>query len=221
MNQFFFGVYPYVCLVIMTLGLGIRYLGTPGEWNARSSNLFAKKELLTGSFIFHYSIIVVFFGHVIGLVIPLRWLNAIGFSEQVHAVVAGVAGMILAPLVLIGLGILLWRRVSVPNVWASTVPMDIVVILFIMWQACTGGWQDYFGSSPAFVPVGEWLRGVLICQPRPEIMAHVPVAIKIHAVCGFAIFAMIPFSRLVHFFSIPVTWLARPAIAYRRRYENL
>ena len=66
MDLFFFGVYPYICLVIMTLGLGIRYVGTPGEWNARSSNLFAKKSLLTGSFIFHYTIILVFFGHVVG-----------------------------------------------------------------------------------------------------------------------------------------------------------
>ncbi|MBD5608048.1 MAG: respiratory nitrate reductase subunit gamma, partial [Desulfovibrio sp.] len=131
MDLFFFGVYPYICLVIMTLGLGIRYVGTPGEWNARSSNLFAKKSLLTGSFIFHYAIIFVFFGHIIGLLIPLKLLEAVGFSVSVHTVVAGVAGMILAPAVLIGLGILLWRRVSNPNVWASTVPMDLVVIIFI------------------------------------------------------------------------------------------
>ena len=221
MNLFFFGVYPYICLVIMTLGLAIRYVGTPGEWNARSSNLFAKKSLLTGSFLFHYTVILVFFGHVVGLLFPVRLLDAVGFSVSTHMLVAGVAGMIFAPCVLIGLGILLWRRMSNPNVWASTVPMDIVVIVFIMWQACTGGWQDYFGTMPAFIPVGEWVRGILICQPNPEIMEHVPVAIKIHVVCGFAIFAMIPFSRLVHFFSIPVTWFARPLISYRRRYENL
>lgn len=221
MNQFFFGVYPYICLVIMTLGLGIRYVGTPGEWNARSSNLFAKKSLMTGSFLFHYTIILVFFGHVIGLLIPPGILRAVGFGESVHSVVAGVAGGIFAPCVFVGLAILLWRRLDNPNVRASTVPMDIVVLIFIMWQACAGGWQDYFGSRPAFVPVGEWVRGILICQPDPEIMRGVSCAMKIHVVCGLAIFAMIPFSRLVHFFSIPVTWFARPLISYRRRYENL
>lgn len=221
MDLFFFGVYPYICLVIMTLGLAIRYVGTPGEWNARSSNLFAKKSLLAGSFLFHYAIIFVFFGHIIGLLIPLKLLDAVGFSASIHAAVAGVAGMVLAPAVLIGLGILIWRRISNPCVWASTLPMDLVVIIFIMWQACTGGWQDYFGTTPAFIPVGEWVRGLLICQPHPELMAAVPAAIKMHVVCGFTIFAIIPFSRLVHFFSIPVTWFAHPLISYRRRYENL
>lgn len=43
MHEFFFGVYPYLCLTILGLGLLFRYLTTPGEWNARSSNLFAKK----------------------------------------------------------------------------------------------------------------------------------------------------------------------------------
>ena len=61
MHEFFFGVYPYLCLTILGLGLLFRYLTTPGEWNARSSNLFAKKSLVTGSYIFHYAIILTFF----------------------------------------------------------------------------------------------------------------------------------------------------------------
>lgn len=221
MNEFFFGVYPYICLVLMTLGLLARYVATPQEWNARSSNLFAKKSLMTGSYIFHYTIICVFFGHIIGLLIPMRILTGIGFSESIHLAVAGFFGKIFVIAILFGLGVLLVRRLIDPNIRASTVPMDIVVLLFIMWQACTGGWQDFVTRTPVFVPVGEWIRGVLICQPRPEIMQNVPMAIQIHAVCGFTILAMIPFSRLVHFFSIPLTWFARPSISYRRRYENL
>lgn len=221
MNQFFFGVYPYICLVIMTLGLGLRYVATPGEWNARSSNLFARKSLVTGSFLFHYSIIFIFFGHVFGLLTPPAVLNAFGFSTKVHMLVAGAAGDILTPIVIAGLCILLWRRFTVPQVWASTVAMDIVVLLFILLQACTGGWQDFVARYDVFDTVAPWIRGVLCCAPRPELMENVPLFIKLHVICGFAIFAMIPFSRLVHFFSIPLTWFARPLISYRKRYENL
>lgn len=221
MNEFFFGVYPYICLTVFTLGLMARFVATPREWNARSSNLFARKSLLAGSYLFHYAIILTFFGHVIGLLIPQMDLSSMGFSLSVHAAVAGFAGKLLAPCVFFGLGILLWRRCFNSQVWASSVPMDIVVLLLIMWQSCTGGYQDYCGHFDAFNSVAPWIRGVLCWQPRPELMADVPMYLKVHAVVGLLIFACIPFSRLVHFFSIPLTWFARPVTSYRRRYEGL
>lgn len=221
MNEFFFGVYPYICLTIFTIGLIFRYVATPGEWNARSSNLFAKRSLLTGSYLFHYAIVLVFGGHVIGLLIPPYILAAFGFGVSTHTVVAGIAGRIFAPCVFAGLLILLLRRISSAEIWASTVPMDIVVIVFIILQSLSGGWQDFFGHGDVFATVGAWVRGVLLWNPHPHLMENVPVAIKLHVVCGFAIFAMVPFSRLVHFISIPLTWFVRPPIAYRKRYENL
>lgn len=221
MNNFFFGIYPYICLTILPLGLLFRYLATPGEWNARSSNLFEQKSLLTGSYLFHYAIILSFFGHFFGLLTPQSVMNAVGFTIPVHTKVAAFFGDILAPCVFVGLAILLWRRLSSPYVRASTVPMDIIVLLFIMWQACTGGWQSYVAHYGVFTTVGPWVRGLLCLNPDPSLMANAPMFIKVHVVCGFTIFAMIPFSRLVHFFSIPLTWFARPAVSYRRRYENL
>lgn len=221
MHDFFFGVYPYICLTIMTLGLIFRYVATPGEFNARSSDLFAKRELATGSCIFHYAIILAFFGHFFGLLTPEWVMRTFGFSYHVHTLVADVFGMILAPCVFFGLCILLWRRVSAPDVWASTVPMDIAVILLIMFQSLTGGWQDFFGSYNVFTSVAPWARSVVCLDAKPELMIGVPLYLKIHVVFGLLIFACIPFSRLVHFFSIPLTWFARPEIVYRRRYENL
>lgn len=221
MNEFFFGVYPYVCLTIMTLGLIARYVATPGEWNARSSNLFAKKSLVVGSYIFHYTIIFVFCGHVIGLLIPSSVLSSFGFTPGVHEAIASFFGKIFAVLLLFGLCVLLFRRLTNKNVYASAVPMDIVVLLFIMFQAISGGVQDFWPQGDAMAIVGPWIRGVLIWQPRPELMNAAPEIIQCHVISAFAIFAMIPFSRLVHFFSIPLTWFARPLISYRRRYENL
>lgn len=221
MNEFFFGVYPYICLVILTVGLVFRYMATPGEWNSRSSGLFAQRSLKYGSFLFHYAIIMAFFGHVFGLLTPGAVMNAIGFSYSVHTAVAGFFGKIIAPCVFAGLAILLWRRVSCPQVWASTVPMDVVVICLIMWQSLTGGAQDYMSHFNVFDSVAPWIRGVLCGNPDPALMANVPMYLKTHVVVGLGIMALIPFSRLVHFFSIPVTWFARPLISYRRRYENL
>lgn len=154
--------YPYICLTIFTLGLIARYMGTPGAGNARSSNLFAKKSLMTGSYIFHYAIILAFFGHIIGLPIPQAALADADFSPSVHAMVASFAGKILAPCVFAGLLILLWRPCAGRRVWASTVFMDLVVILVIMWQSGTGGYQDYISHYGVFTTVAPWIRGVLL-----------------------------------------------------------
>ena len=212
---------PYVCLTLCTAGLIFRYMATTGEWNARSSNLFAKKSLVAGSFLFHYAIIFTFFGHVAGLLLPVALLKMVGFAGEVHFEVATWFGRLLAPCVFAGAGILLLRRLFNRNVWASTVPMDIVVLLFILLQACTGGYQDFTAREDVLPVIGAWARGVITWQPDPALMREVPWFMKLHVVSGLAIFAMVPFSRLVHFFSLPLTWFARPFILYRRRYENL
>lgn len=220
MDLLLFGVYPYVCLTLFTAGLIFRYVATPGEWNARSSNLFAKKSLVAGSFLFHYAIIFTFFGHVAGLLLPVALLRMVDFTGQVHFEVATWFGRLLAPCVFAGAGILLLRRLCSRNVWASTVPMDIVVLLFILLQACTGGYQDYTAHEDVLPIIGAWARGVITCQPEPSLMAGVPWFMQLHVVSGLAIFAMVPFSRLVHFMSLPLTWFARPLILYRRRYDH-
>lgn len=221
MNTFFFGVYPYICLSIFSLGLIFRYIATPGEWNARSSNLFAKRSLALGSYIFHYAIIFAFFGHIIGLLIPAQVLSAFGFSQSVHVAVAGFVGKILAPCVVFGLLVLFFRHFIVHNVWATTVPMDLVVIIFIIFQGLSGGCQDFRGTFDVFNTVAPWVRGMLLLQPHPALMADAPIYIKLHVISGFAILAMVPFSRLIHFISAPVLWFIRPVVQYRRRYENL
>lgn len=221
MNLFFFGVYPYICLTLFTLGLIARYMATPGEWNARSSNLFAKKSLAVGSYIFHYGIIAAFFGHIIGLLIPPSVMAAFGISVSFHMALASFFGKIIAPCVAVGLCVLLWRRFANRNVLQTTVVMDIVVVCLIILQAITGGCQDFGGTFNVFDTVGPWIRGVLLWQPDPSLMATVPGYLKTHVVCALTIFAMVPFSRLMHFISLPLLWFAHPVVQYRRRYENL
>jgi nitrate reductase gamma subunit len=48
-------------------------------------------------------------------------------------------------------------------------------------------------------------------------MAHAPLVYQVHALLGMALFALWPFSRLVHAFAAPVGYLVRPYIVYRSR----
>lgn len=162
-----------------------------------------------------------FFGHIVGLLTPDSVMHALRISIEAHTVVAVGMGMILAPLVVVGLGILLWRRITNEHVWATTVPMDVLVVLLILINGCTGFYQAYVAHFPVFVTVGPWLRSLVVFRPDVVLMETVPLFLQIHVVSAFTLFALIPFSRLVHIFSVPVTYALRPFQIYRRRYAGL
>ena len=93
--HFFFAYYPYICITLLLAGLAFRYVTDPGDWNARSSEIFEKTWLRRGSIIFHYAIILSFFGHIVGLLTPDSVMHALRISMEAHTVVAVGMGMIL------------------------------------------------------------------------------------------------------------------------------
>jgi nitrate reductase gamma subunit len=50
-------------------------------------------------------------------------------------------------------------------------------------------------------------------------MAEAPLYYQVHVLIGLTLFALWPFSRLVHAFSVPIGYLFRPYIVYRSRDE--
>ena len=59
-----------------------------------------------------------------------------------------------------------------------------------------------------------------LLQTPPELMAEAPIGFKLHALVAFGLFALWPFTRLVHVFSAPLGYLTRPYIVYRSREES-
>ncbi len=47
-----------------------------------------------------------------------------------------------------------------------------------------------------------------------------PLIYQLHAIVAWAFWALFPFSRLVHAWSIPLQHIGRPYILYRRRYPS-
>lgn len=217
---FFFVVYPYLCLAVFLCGLSLHYIYSQNTWNARSSEIFEKQTLRIGSMLFHAGILFSFGGHVIGLVLPPTALQAVGLNAHLHMLVATTAGKLLAPLVLVGLGILLFRRLCNAHVRHTTIATDIIVILLILLNASTGFYQSYIAHFPVFDTIGPWLRSVLTFYPAPAYILVVPLFMQIHIVSGLALIALLPFTRLVHIFSLPLSYLTFPALLYRKRYGN-
>jgi nitrate reductase gamma subunit len=197
-----------------------RYLVNPYGWNTKSSELLDKKGLKFGVTIFHWGIIFALLGHGAGLLIPQRYWDAVGINSQAHTLFATYGGLIVGALALLGLALLIYRRISKDRILATTSLNDFVTLGLLFFVVATGfanvvsGLYDHFDILTTIAP---WLRGIVTLTPDPTLMLQVPLRFKIHILGVLALLGFSPFSRLVHIWSVPLTYLFRRLIVFRRR----
>lgn len=213
---------PYASIAVFVVGHIWRYRYDKFGWTTRSSQTYENKLLQWGSPMFHFGILMVIAGHVVGLFIPREWLYAIGISEEIYHVGATVLGTFAAVLTLAGLAILIYRRRTVGPVFLATTVMDKVMYVFLgatllFGTAATVVHQVFGGGFHYRETVSPWIRSIFGFQPQPELMLDVPFLFQAHVVAALLLFALWPFTRLVHVFSAPVGYLFRPYIVYRSR----
>ena len=216
-------VLPYVSLAIFLVGHWWRYRRDQFGWTSRSSQLLESRLLAWGSTLFHYGALAVIGGHVIGILIPERASRDLGISEHVYRIyISAIPGSVSGLVCLVGFAILAFRRSANTRIRVTTTPGDLVVflllgVLIVLGDIQTMGY-NLFGSGYDYrLTVGPWFR-TLFYDPHPSLMADAPVAYQLHAALPWLLYAVWPFSRLVHTWSYPLQYLGRPYILYRRRH---
>lgn len=213
---------PYATIAVFVVGHIWRYRYDKFGWTTRSSQTYENRLLRWGSPMFHLGILFVIAGHGVGLLIPREWLAAVGVTEEIYHVGATVLGSAAAALTLAGLAILIYRRRTVGPVFLATTVMDKImyVVLGATLLFGTIATVQFQVLGPGFeyrATVSPWIRSILFFQPQPELMLEVPLMFQLHALAAWVLFALWPFTRLVHVFSAPIGYLFRPYIVYRSR----
>ncbi|GAB3485559.1 respiratory nitrate reductase subunit gamma [Amycolatopsis cihanbeyliensis] len=215
-------VLPYLTLLTFVGGTIWRYRHDRFGWTTRSSQLHESRLLRIASPLFHAGLFLVIGGHILGLVVPKGVTEFLGITATNYRLVSLTLGTLAGAATATGLVVLLWRRLRVVAVRKATSGNDIAVYLLLGLAVLTGllatvvdnglrGGYDYRET------VAPWFRGIFLLQPRPGPMAQAPLDYQLHTLFGMALFALWPFSRLVHAFSAPVRYLVRPYIVYRGR----
>jgi len=137
LNQFFFGIYPYIAISVFFLGSLLRYDRDQYTWKTSSSQLLSKKDMRLGSNLFHIGIIMLFFGHLIGLLTP-QWAYHFVMSAGTKQVMAMTAGGIFGVTCLIGMVLLIRRRLFDKRVRATSRSYDMPILLLLFAQLLTG-----------------------------------------------------------------------------------
>jgi len=228
MNQVLWVVVPYVCLTVFVVGHAWRYRYDKFGWTTRSSQLYENRLLRLGSPLFHFGMLGVVGGHIIGLLIPATWTKTVGISEHVYHLVAVTGGLIAGLMALVGMAILIYRRRTVGPVFSATTAMDKVMYVFLGGVILLGVWNTIASSTFDFggqhydyrEGVSVWFRQFWTFHPHAGLMGAAPLGFQVHALMACMLFALWPFTRLVHVFSAPVGYLTRPYIVYRSRGDS-
>jgi len=166
---------------------------------------------------------VVFLGHVMGLGIPESWTEAVGISEGLYHLMAISLGVVAGFCTLVGLVILIYRRRTTGPVFSATTRMDKAMYLMLSLVIGLGLWNTASGVAGAYnyrQGVSVWFRGIFTFSLHSELMANAPLSFQLHGIAAVALFALWPFTRLVHVFSAPVGYLFRPYVVYRSKTED-
>ncbi|MDE1999706.1 MAG: respiratory nitrate reductase subunit gamma, partial [Burkholderiales bacterium] len=131
-HQFIFGIYPYICAAIFLLGSLIRFDRDQYTWRSESSQMLSTGTLRVGSNLFHLGIIGLFFGHFFGMLTPPEIIHALGVTAPQKQLLAMVAGGTLGSLGLIGLLLLIQRRLGNTRVRATSRGRDFLVLFWIL-----------------------------------------------------------------------------------------
>lgn len=216
LHDFVFGIYPYIALGVFLLGSLIRFDREQYTWKSDSSQLLKRGQLTWGSNLFHIGILALFLGHAVGLLMPKEMYNALGLTTEGKQMLAIVAGAIFGASCLIGLLLLIHRRLTEPRILATSSRMDIFILLWILATLVLGLISIYFSlghrDGSVMVQLGNWAQHIVTLRSgAAEYIVTVHWIYKIHLFFGMTVFVLFPFSRLVH------VWSGFAAVGYLTR----
>ncbi|MBI4302798.1 MAG: respiratory nitrate reductase subunit gamma [Chloroflexi bacterium] len=220
LESFLFGVFPYITVVLMVVGLAWRYLTNQFSYSSVSSQFLENRQLFWGSVPWHYGIIAILLGHLVGILFPAGVKAFNGVPVRLY-ILEG-TGLALSILLLIGLVILILRRGIAQNVRKMTSPMDVVLLGVLLAQVVTGILTAVFyrwGSAWFVQTATPYFWSLFTLSPKIEYMTSLPLLSKLHVINAFVLVGLFPFSRLVHMLSVPFAYLWRPyqVVMWQRR----
>jgi nitrate reductase gamma subunit len=215
-NQFLFGIYPYIALAIFLLGSLIRFDREQYTWRSESTQVLHTGQLRLGSILFHIGIIGLLGGHAVGLLTPVWVWDTLGVTHGAKQLFAMAAGGVMGTLCLVGILLLLARRFANERLRAATTFKDKIVLLWILGTLLLGlssiGVSAGHLDGHMMVLLMTWAQHIVTFRgDAAGFIIDAPLVFKLHLFMGMSLFVIFPFTRLVHIWSGfgAVTYLGR------------
>ena len=227
-----YGVFPYVALLVLVAGVvyrlwswlsaanltGLYSVAVKGySWGfgARLGEVLKRvfllytltmsdRLLLVGSALFHWGIWVALLGHL-SMIVPPQQL---GISKEMHKAIALYVGGSAGVAALVGLILLLVRRLVRPDVRRLSFLDDWFALILLIALVALGNIQALVIHPPYMETVAPWVQSVLMGSPRLDLVAQWDLATKLHVLLALIFIAYVPLGKLIH----PFSFLAMPTL---------
>ncbi len=210
LNGLLFVALPYVAFGIFIVGTVYRYTKKGYQVSSLSSQFIEGKKLFWGSQPFHWGILVLFIGHLVAFLFPSAVLAWNG--QTMRLLILEISSFAFALSALLGLILLIKRRLATKSLLVVTNKMDMLVYVVLLTQIVSGIGVAFFvrwGSGWFASVLTPYLRSIFSFDPDVAAVATAPVWIQIHIISAFIIIAIIPFTRFMHFLVAPIDYIWR------------
>lgn len=211
-NNLFFTYLPHIAMTLFWFGVITRIVKTSQSLQAESSQFLSKKGQRWGGNLFHYGIILVFLGHFTGLFTPEHLYHVV-MTTATKKLLAIIMGSIFGTAAVVGITILLIRRLFDHRLRINSKPQDFILILLLLFEMLLGMISIFTSAGSSvenYAALGIWAQKVITFQPDAGavIIGH-SLTYKLHIVTGLIIFMIFPYTKLMHMFVMPVAYFFR------------
>lgn len=209
-DELLFIVLPYLAFAIFLLVSIRRYIRETFTFSSLSSQFLENQQHFWGLVPFHYGIIVILTGHLVGFLIPreVLWWN----SRPLRLYVLEISAFVFGLLTMVGLISIIVRRLTNPKLKIVTSVADWILFGIFVVQIFTGLYVAVFhswGSSWFASSAAPYLWSLLTLSPSISYITAMPLMVKLHIVCAYVMIMFFPFTRLVHALVVPNPYLWR------------
>lgn len=201
---------PYMAVLVCVVGSIYRFRNKPFTVTPRSSLFFERKWLRWASAPWHIGIIPILIAHILAFLFPTIWQMIM--ASRTFLIAMEILGLALALCALLGIGLMLIRKIVVKQLQAITGMKTIVILTILLVQVLLGiltamnyRWGGLWYASS----IAPYLWSMITLTPDITYVQAMPFIVKLHIAFGFLILLLIPFTRLIHIFAIPYQYLYR------------
>jgi len=210
LNTIFFIVLPYLALFSFFLISILRYTRRAFTYSSLSSQFLENKFHFWALVPFHFGILFILFGHLVGLLFPsqvLLW-NSVPLRLYILEISAFIGGIF----TLVGLVNIVIRRLTDSKSRIVTSFADWIVLTILIIQVFSGLYTAAFhswGSSWFATSATPYLWSIFTLAPDISFISAMPFMVKLHIIGAYIIVFLFPFTRLVHVLVVPNPYLWR------------
>lgn len=196
-TNFLFAIFPYIAFGLLAVGTITRYLLLRKQPEIISAETSEAKNVFAGNGLWKISLLFLFAGHAIALLMPRALLQWNTSSTRLYLLEG--AAFVIGCAALAGWLIVLWRNLQRHGGSTLTELSDMALLALVFVGIFSGLLMAVlyrWGSSWGAITLTPYFTSVLRRKPAANMISQMPFVVRLHVFSLFAAIAVLPVTRI-------------------------